>query len=221
MSHTRAEVATAAGTAMAGTLFCASGAAHESIEEIATASTGPKWFQIYMNRDMGINEWLCQRAKAAGFSAIVLTADALGPGQSDEYAVSGVLQRRAKRKATTTLLAGVAAPSPTKSAICVSATSASYATHRDSRSLSKASVTRRTYAKRSPPVRPRSGCPTTGAASSMASQRQFRCWHLRLMSWLVVCRSSSTVGSVEELMCSRLWLWAQQSWGLAGLSSGA
>ena len=85
MYHTRAEVATAAGTAMAGTLFCASGAAHRSIEEIATASTGPKWFQIYMNRDMGINQWLCQRAKAAGFSAIVLTADALGPGQSDEY----------------------------------------------------------------------------------------------------------------------------------------
>jgi L-lactate oxidase len=38
-----------------------------------------------MNRDMEINRWLVQRAKAAGFSAIVLTADALGPGQSDEF----------------------------------------------------------------------------------------------------------------------------------------
>jgi lactate oxidase len=55
------------------------------MEEVAEATTEPKWFQIYMNRDMEINRWLCQRAKAAGFSAIVLTADALGPSLSDEY----------------------------------------------------------------------------------------------------------------------------------------
>jgi L-lactate oxidase len=38
-----------------------------------------------MNKDPEINRWLCQRAKANGFSAIVLTADALGPGASDDY----------------------------------------------------------------------------------------------------------------------------------------
>ena len=38
-----------------------------------------------MNKDMEINRWLVQRAKAAGFSALVLTADALGPGQSDDF----------------------------------------------------------------------------------------------------------------------------------------
>jgi len=38
-----------------------------------------------MLKDMEINRWLVQRARAAGFSAIVLTADALGPGQSDEF----------------------------------------------------------------------------------------------------------------------------------------
>jgi L-lactate oxidase len=59
------------------------------MEEIAKATTGPKWFQIYMNRDMELNRWLVQRAKAAGFSAIVLTADALGPGQSDAYIALG------------------------------------------------------------------------------------------------------------------------------------
>lgn len=32
-----------------------------------------------------MTRWLVQRAKAAGFSAIVLTADALGPGVSDEF----------------------------------------------------------------------------------------------------------------------------------------
>jgi L-lactate oxidase len=83
--HVKAELPNAAGTGMAGTLFVASGASNAPMEAIAKATAGPKWFQIYMNRDMEINRWLVQRAKTAGFSAIVLTADALGPGQSDEF----------------------------------------------------------------------------------------------------------------------------------------
>ena len=83
--HVDAEVATAGGTGAAGTLYVSSGASTRPMEDIAKATPGPKWFQIYMNRDMELNRWLVQRAKAAGFSAIVLTADALGPGQSDEY----------------------------------------------------------------------------------------------------------------------------------------
>ena len=83
--HVNAEVATAGGTGMAGTLYVSSGAAHKPMEDIAKATPGPKWFQIYMNRDMEINRWLCQRAKAAGFSAIVLTADALGPNPAEEF----------------------------------------------------------------------------------------------------------------------------------------
>jgi len=85
MFHVNAEVATAGGTGMAGSLYVSSGAAHKPMEDIAKATPGPKWFQIYMNRDMEINRWLVQRAKAAGFTAIVLTADALGPNQADEY----------------------------------------------------------------------------------------------------------------------------------------
>jgi lactate oxidase len=85
MIHVNAEVANAGGTGMAGTLYVSSGAATKPMEDIAKATLGPKWFQIYMNKDMEINRWLVQRAKAAGFSAIVLTADALGPGQSDDF----------------------------------------------------------------------------------------------------------------------------------------
>ena len=85
MIHVNAEVASAGGTGMAGTLYVSSGAATKPMEDIAKATPGPKWFQIYMAKDMEINRWLVQRAKAAGFSAIVLTADALGPGQSDDF----------------------------------------------------------------------------------------------------------------------------------------
>ena len=85
MIHVNAEVASAGGTGMAGALYVSSGASTRPMEEIANATPGPKWFQIYMLRDMEINRWLVQRAHAAGFSAIVLTADALGPGASDEF----------------------------------------------------------------------------------------------------------------------------------------
>ena len=87
--HVDAELATAGGTGAAGTLYTSSGASNKPMEDIAKATPGPKWFQIYMNRDMEINRWLVQRAKAAGFTAIVLTADALGPGQSDDYIALG------------------------------------------------------------------------------------------------------------------------------------
>ena len=87
--HVDAEVATAGGTGAAGTLYVSSGASTRPLEDIAKATPGPKWFQIYMLRDMEINRWLVQRAKTAGFSAIVLTADALGPGQSDDYVALG------------------------------------------------------------------------------------------------------------------------------------
>jgi lactate oxidase len=87
--HIEGEVATARGTGAAGALYVSSGASNRTMEEIAAATPGPRWFQIYMNRDMEINRWLVQRARAAGYTAIVLTADALGPGQSDDYIALG------------------------------------------------------------------------------------------------------------------------------------
>jgi lactate oxidase len=84
MIHVDAELVSVRGTGLAGSLYVMSGAATKPMEEIANATRGPKWFQIYMNKDKEINRWLVQRAKAAGFSAIVLTADALGAGRSDD-----------------------------------------------------------------------------------------------------------------------------------------
>ena len=42
--HVKAELPNAAGTGMAGSLFVASGASNRPMEEIAQATTGPKWF---------------------------------------------------------------------------------------------------------------------------------------------------------------------------------
>ncbi|PVA11077.1 histidine kinase [Pelagivirga sediminicola] len=89
MVHEEAEVATARGTGMAGTLYCSSGASHRTLEEIAEATQGPKWFQLYWNNDIEVTKSLLKRAKDAGYSAIVLTADALGPGMPDDFKAMG------------------------------------------------------------------------------------------------------------------------------------
>ena len=75
MAHVTAEAGTAKGTDAAGTLFTAPSQSTLTMEEIAKASPGPKWFQIYMPDDQGEAKELLQRAKAAGYLAIVLTID--------------------------------------------------------------------------------------------------------------------------------------------------
>ncbi len=88
--HPSAEAGTAMGAGKLGALYTVSGASNLSIEEIAKASQGgPQWFQLYFNRDFGVNRDLLHRAKAAGYKAIVLTVDALGPGSSDAFTAMG------------------------------------------------------------------------------------------------------------------------------------
>lgn len=83
--HPEAEIATAQGAAKSGGLLCVSSASTAMVEDIGKATSGPKWFQMYLNVDQGISRELLQRVKAAGFKAIVLTIDAIGQGSSDEY----------------------------------------------------------------------------------------------------------------------------------------
>ncbi|MBO0759164.1 MAG: alpha-hydroxy-acid oxidizing protein, partial [Bradyrhizobiaceae bacterium] len=73
--HAQKETPNVKGTAAAGTLFCASSVSQLSLEEIAAASDGPKWFQLYIPNDRGFARELLQRAKAVGYKAIIVTAD--------------------------------------------------------------------------------------------------------------------------------------------------
>lgn len=83
--HPEGEVIAAAGAEKAGALYESSGASNRSLEDIAKASKGPKWFQLYFNADAGVTRSLLERAKAAGYSAIIITTDALGPRTSDAF----------------------------------------------------------------------------------------------------------------------------------------
>jgi lactate oxidase len=83
--HPAAEVATAQGAAKSGGLLCVSSASTASMEDIGKASSGPKWFQMYLVVDEGQSREVLQRVKPAGFQAVILTIDAVGQGSSDEY----------------------------------------------------------------------------------------------------------------------------------------
>ncbi|MDP9340842.1 MAG: alpha-hydroxy-acid oxidizing protein [Actinomycetota bacterium] len=68
------EVATARAAAAAGSVMILSSLSSRTLEEVAEAG-GRRWFQLYVQRDRDFTAGLVKRADAAGYSAIVLTAD--------------------------------------------------------------------------------------------------------------------------------------------------
>jgi 4-hydroxymandelate oxidase len=85
LCHAEAETATARAAAAERTIFCASTVSNCSLEAIAAASGGPRWFQLYVYKDKGITRSLVDRAAAAGYSALCLTVDTplAGPRERD------------------------------------------------------------------------------------------------------------------------------------------
>ena len=76
IAHTEGELACARAAAELGIPFCLSSAASTSIEDIAEAmGDAPRWFQLYWINDRDVITSLLSRAKAAGFSAVVVTLD--------------------------------------------------------------------------------------------------------------------------------------------------
>lgn len=75
MAHPDGEIATAVGAAAAGALLTVSTTASTPLAEVAVASAGPKWFQLYRVHDAAYTDELVCRAEAAGYRALVLTVD--------------------------------------------------------------------------------------------------------------------------------------------------
>ena len=69
------ECATARAAAHEDVLMCVSTFSSRSMDEVAAAAKGPKWFQLYMHKDRGVAKQMIERAVAAGYGAIVLTVD--------------------------------------------------------------------------------------------------------------------------------------------------
>ena len=89
LAHVTAEAGTAKGADAAGVLFVAPLLSNLTMEQIAEASQGPKWFQIYLPADRGLAKQLLGRAKAAGYRAIVVTVDSFVPGNRETVKRTG------------------------------------------------------------------------------------------------------------------------------------
>jgi L-lactate dehydrogenase (cytochrome) len=75
MVHPHGELAVARAAARAGVPYTLSTLSTQSIEDVAAASAGDRWFQVYVWRDRGLVAEMLERAVAAGYSTIVITVD--------------------------------------------------------------------------------------------------------------------------------------------------
>ena len=82
-SHPDGELATARAAGRAGTLMVLPVGSGYTIEQVSEVATGPIWFQ-HIHYSDGITEEFLPRLKPAGYSAVVLTVDAIGPFNLDK-----------------------------------------------------------------------------------------------------------------------------------------
>jgi L-lactate dehydrogenase (cytochrome) len=68
-------MAAARAAGKAGTAFVLSTMSGHSLEDVAKSSSGPLWYQLYLVGGRGAGEAAIERARAAGYSALVLTID--------------------------------------------------------------------------------------------------------------------------------------------------
>jgi L-lactate dehydrogenase (cytochrome) len=73
--HHQGEVAVAHAVHDAGGLYVLSSAGSCAIDEVARLSPGPRWFQIYLSPDRELVRSLLARARASGYTALVVTVD--------------------------------------------------------------------------------------------------------------------------------------------------
>jgi L-lactate dehydrogenase (cytochrome) len=77
------EVAVARAAGRAGLPYTLSTLSTRTIEDVAAAGDGPKWFQVYVWRDRGLVKDMIDRAARSGFEALVLTVDTAVLGRRD------------------------------------------------------------------------------------------------------------------------------------------
>ena len=73
--HADGERATARGAAMAGATMVVSSVATTPLAEVAKAANGPRWFQIYLQRDRAHTLEIIRIAEDSGYEAFMLTVD--------------------------------------------------------------------------------------------------------------------------------------------------
>jgi len=83
-AHPAGELASARAAHAEGTILTVSTASTFSIEEVAAASPGPLWFQLYMFKSRAVDERLIRRAEESGYKALMITVDHHGRSRERE-----------------------------------------------------------------------------------------------------------------------------------------
>src|SRR5438552_18712104 len=90
--HPGGEVAAARAAGNAGTAYILSTVSCQRLEDVKAASRGPVWFQLYLTGGRAAAEAAIQRARAAGFTVLVITIDSTVSGPRDREVRDGMEQ---------------------------------------------------------------------------------------------------------------------------------
>lgn len=89
LAHPDGELGVARAAAKFGVPIALSTLSTTSLETVAAEASTPLWFQLYVYQNRDINKDLIQRAKDAGYGALVITVDAPLPGKRTSSRRSG------------------------------------------------------------------------------------------------------------------------------------
>jgi L-lactate dehydrogenase (cytochrome) len=95
--YPRGECAAARAAGAAGTIYTLSTLAGCSLEDVKAASTGPVWYQLYLVGGRDVATCAIERARRAGYSALVVTVDTAVAGLRERDARNGVKGLLARR----------------------------------------------------------------------------------------------------------------------------
>ncbi len=87
----KGEIPAAQAANAAGTIYVMSHGSTVTIEDLANQATGSKWFQTFMYRDRGLMKSFAERARAAGYKALLLTIDNQVLGQRERDLANGFM----------------------------------------------------------------------------------------------------------------------------------
>ncbi len=92
LMHPDGEVAAARAAGAAGTICILSTVSGHPLEHVKAASPGPVWYQLYLSGGREAAEAAIARARAAGFSALVITIDTLVAGMRERDIRNGTIE---------------------------------------------------------------------------------------------------------------------------------
>ena len=91
MMHPGGEIAAARAAERYGLPYALSTMATTTIEDLAAAARPDLWFQLYIQRDSGMNKDLVDRAAAAGYRVLMVTVDTIVTGNRTRDRRNGLL----------------------------------------------------------------------------------------------------------------------------------